>query len=51
MDHGYEKVGVLDIGNMTSDVWGDAAKRYLPHSSKVMYVLKRRQSAAPGSSF
>ena len=49
MDHGYEKVGVLEIGNMTSDVWGDAAKSYLPHSSKVMYVLKRTQPAAGSS--
>jgi hypothetical protein len=50
MDQGYERVGVTDIGNMASDVWGDAAKSYQPHSSKVMYVLKRRQPAA-GSSF
>ena len=49
MDQGYERVGVADIGNMASDVWGDAAKSYQPHSSKVIYVLKRRQPAAASS--
>ncbi len=49
MDQSYDKVGVLDIGNMASDVWGDAAKSYQPHSSKMMYVLKRRQPAAGSS--
>ena len=38
MDQSYDKVGVLDIGNMASDVWGDAAKSHQPHSSKMMEI-------------
>jgi len=45
----YEAVGVADIlgqpeGEQTLYVWGDAAKAYVVQSSKVIYVLKRKQS-------
>ncbi len=40
-DH-YERVGVADLGESIQYVWGDAAKSYLPHSDKVIYVFKRK---------
>ncbi len=42
MNEQYEKVGVADIGDSTRYIWGDAAQTYLPQSSKVLYVLKRK---------
>jgi len=53
MDSSYERVGVAEIGETTSYVWGDAAKSYVPRSPSAIYVLKRRPTAAaaelPGS--
>ncbi len=43
MKSSYERVGVADIGEQTRYVWGDAAKTYMAQSSKVIYVLKRRE--------
>lgn len=44
MGERFEQVGVADIGDPTQYVWGEAAKTYHPESSKVIYVLKRRDS-------
>lgn len=41
-DQNYERAGVADIGGQTRYVWGDAAKTYVPESSEVIYVLKRK---------
>jgi hypothetical protein len=41
-DKNYEPVGVVDIGP-SRYVWGDAAKAYVPESSRVIYVLKRKE--------
>jgi hypothetical protein len=46
MDSLYERVGVADIGETTTYVWGDAARTYSPRSASAIYVLKRRQSVA-----
>ncbi len=51
MDSQYEKIGVAEIDDTTTYVWGDGAKGYVPHSTDAMYVLKRRGTAgAPGAS-
>jgi len=42
MNSEYEKVGVADLEPATQYVWGNAARLYVPKSSKVIYVLKRR---------
>jgi len=41
-DENYERVGVADIGEQPLYVWGAAAKSYVAHSSKVIYVLKKK---------
>jgi hypothetical protein len=46
MDSQYERVGMAEIGEPTTYLWGDAAKSHVPHSSSVIYVLKRKPSAA-----
>ncbi len=38
----YERVGVVDVGR-SRYVWGDAAGTYVPESSRVIYVLKRKE--------
>ena len=48
MNSEYERVGVADLGPATQYVWGDAARTYLPKSSKVIYVLKRKITDRPG---
>jgi hypothetical protein len=42
MDEKYQRVGVADIGDQTQYAWGEAAKTYMPQSTRVIYVLKRR---------
>jgi 4-amino-4-deoxy-L-arabinose transferase-like glycosyltransferase len=44
----YERVGVADMGPTTQYVWGDASRPYVPKSSKVIYVLKRKLADRPG---
>jgi len=44
MDRSYEVVGLADIGAETPYVWGADAQNYRPSSSKVIYVLKRKES-------
>jgi len=44
MDRSYEVVGVADIGEQTEYVWDGAAQDYKPRSSKVIYVLRRKES-------
>jgi len=44
MDRSYELVGVADIGAQTEYVWDGAAQGYQPHSSKAIYVLRRKGS-------
>jgi hypothetical protein len=48
MDRSYEVAGVADISADTSGhtdyVWGTAAQGYRPHSSKAVYVLRRKES-------
>lgn len=43
MDRSYEVVGVADIGAQTQYLWGADAQNYRPSSSKVIYVLKRKE--------
>jgi 4-amino-4-deoxy-L-arabinose transferase-like glycosyltransferase len=38
----FETVGVADIGERTTYVWGEAAKTILPRSSQAIYVLERK---------
>jgi 4-amino-4-deoxy-L-arabinose transferase-like glycosyltransferase len=38
----YETVGVADIGERTEYLWGNVAQNYKPHSSSVIYILKRK---------
>jgi len=35
--------GIADIGATTEYAWGRAAEDYRPRSSKVIYVLRRKQ--------
>jgi len=42
MQEQYEKVSVADLGESTQYVWGEGAKTYVPHSDKVIYLLKRK---------
>jgi hypothetical protein len=44
MDNGFVREGVADIGVTTQYVWGVAAQDYRPKSSKVVYVLRRKQA-------
>lgn len=46
MDDGYEREGVADIEVTTQYAWGEAARKYRPLSAKVIYVLRRKTSAA-----
>lgn len=46
MDSSYERVGVAEIGEPTSYVWGDAAKSYVLRSQSAIYLLKRKPPAA-----
>ncbi len=43
MDEEYVREGVADMGATTEYVWGPAAEDYRPQSSKVIYVLRRKQ--------
>ena len=45
MDHSYEVVGVADIGENTQYAWDGAAQVYRPHSSKAIYVLRRKEGS------
>lgn len=51
MSKAYDRVGVADIGSDTRYIWGDAATTYVPVSSKVIYVLKRRESKQSQDAF
>jgi 4-amino-4-deoxy-L-arabinose transferase-like glycosyltransferase len=42
MNRSYEVVGVADIDESTRYVWDAAAQNYRPHSSKAIYVLRRK---------
>jgi len=43
----FERVGIVDIGEPTDYLWDDAAKTYVPNSSKVIYLFKRKTFLAP----
>ena len=43
MNSHYERVGVADLGAATQYIWGNEARSYVPKSSRVVYVLKRRE--------
>jgi len=45
MNDGFEKDGVADMGATTQYVWGEAARTYVPRSSSVIWVLRRRPQA------
>ena len=42
MNSQYERVGVVDFEPSARYIWEDAARTYVPKSSKTIYVLKRR---------
>jgi 4-amino-4-deoxy-L-arabinose transferase-like glycosyltransferase len=44
MDNGFMREGVADIGVTTHYTWGPAAQDYRPHSSRVVYVLRRKHA-------
>jgi len=48
MNSQYEKVGIADLGPATKYVWGDAVRAYVPESSRIIYVLKRRIAERSG---
>lgn len=45
VDQSYEVIGVADIGDATKYVWDGAARDYRPSSSKVIYVMRRKQAS------
>jgi 4-amino-4-deoxy-L-arabinose transferase-like glycosyltransferase len=45
MNQSYTIVGVADIDEPTRYVWDAAAQSYQPHSSKVIYVLRRKDDS------
>jgi hypothetical protein len=42
MDGSYEVTGIADIGETTQYLWGRDTQSYKPHSSKAIYILRRR---------
>jgi 4-amino-4-deoxy-L-arabinose transferase-like glycosyltransferase len=48
MDRSYEVVGIAniagDMGDHTDYLWGTAAQGYQPHSSKAIYIMRRKES-------
>jgi hypothetical protein len=42
MNKSYMVTGVVDIGETTQYLWGSAAQNYRSHSSKAIYILRRR---------
>ncbi len=47
MNENYERVGVADLAETAEYIWGVPAESYVPKSSKVIYVLKRKSVEAP----